>query len=108
MRKIGDKKVFGFVVDDETRCKHYSSRKDIVAIKFNCCKKYYPCYKCHEESENHPITVWKKSEYDERAILCGACKKELTINEYLYAERCVYCHSTFNAGCQTHYHLYFE
>ncbi|TKI16435.1 hypothetical protein FCT18_20820 [Lysinibacillus sphaericus] len=21
---------------------------DIIALKFTCCERYYPCYKCHE------------------------------------------------------------
>lgn len=100
-------KVYGQVIDDETRCTHYHSERDIIAIKFRCCKKYYPCYKCHNEAEDHKVAVWEKSEYDEHAILCGVCKHELTIYEYMNSERCPNCASAFNPGCSNHYHLYF-
>lgn len=102
------KHVYGPIVDNQTRCKHYATEKDIIAIKFKCCGKYYPCYKCHEECEDHPITVWKQEEFGEHAILCGVCGTELTIAEYMGTEQCPNCRSTFNEGCAKHYHLYFE
>ncbi|WP_416825414.1 CHY zinc finger protein [Ectobacillus polymachus] len=100
--------VYGFTVDNQTRCKHYATEKDIIAIKFKCCNTYYPCYKCHEECEDHPIVVWKKEEFDKLAILCGVCKTEHTIQQYMHANHCLHCGSTFNEGCRKHYHLYFE
>lgn len=100
--------VYGPIVDNQTRCKHYHDQKDIIAIKFKCCQKYYPCYQCHEECEDHPISVWGKDEFDELAILCGVCKTEHTINQYLNTKQCLYCKSSFNEGCQQHYHLYFD
>ena len=33
---------------------------DVIAIKFKCCNKYYPCYKCHEEHESHAIKDGQK------------------------------------------------
>lgn len=102
------RKIYGYIIDNETRCKHYHSEKDIIAIKFKCCQKYYPCYKCHEECEDHTISLWGKEEFNELAIICGVCKKEHTISEYLQTDRCVNCHSVFNSGCRNHYHLYFE
>src|SRR5690606_7090890 len=68
---------------DQTRCTHYHSQVDIIAIKFKCCKKYYPCYKCHQAAEIHTPQVWSVTEQDQKAILCGVCKHELTIAEYL-------------------------
>lgn len=108
MKPIGKQIVYGNVIDDQTRCKHYDSERDIVAIKFRCCGKYYPCYLCHNENEDHPIRVWMRNEFDAKAILCGNCKRELTIHEYLNANRCPYCKAAFNPGCSLHYHLYFE
>lgn len=101
-------KVLGAVTDDQTRCIHYHSALDVIAIKFKCCGRYYPCYKCHNESEAHPIRVWKKNEFDEHAILCGVCKKELTIEAYLHTSACPYCHAAFNPGCKTHLSIYFD
>lgn len=48
-------KVYGSLIDTETRCRHYFTEEDIIAIKFKCCNKYYPCYKCHNEFEKHAI-----------------------------------------------------
>jgi len=101
--------VFGKTVDDQTRCVHWHSQLDIIAIKFKCCDKYYPCFSCHEEETDHEHKVWPKTEFDEKAILCGACKKELSIEEYMASDNtCPHCSARFNPGCSNHYHLYFE
>ena len=101
-------KVYGHIIDNQTRCKHYATDKDIIAIKFKCCNKYYPCYKCHNECESHTISVWNKEEFNELAILCGVCKTEQPINLYMDNGKCINCNSIFNDGCKKHYHLYFE
>lgn len=101
-------KVYGSTVDDETRCTHYHTEKDIIAIKFKCCDRYYPCYKCHEEDVNHSIERWPKEQFDEPAILCGKCHTELTIREYMNTDSCPHCRATFNERCAAHYPIYFE
>lgn len=101
--------IYGSLVDNKTRCIHWHTEKDIIAIKFYCCGKYYPCYSCHEEHEDHPITVWPREKFNELAILCGECKQQLTINQYLSSGSvCPNCNANFNPGCSLHYHLYFE
>jgi uncharacterized CHY-type Zn-finger protein len=101
--------VFGKPVDNQTRCVHWHSELDIIAIKFKCCEKYYPCFSCHEEEADHAHQVWPKSEFDQKAILCGACGKELSIQDYMASNNtCPHCKSSFNPGCSKHYHLYFE
>jgi uncharacterized CHY-type Zn-finger protein len=101
--------VKGKPVDDQTRCEHYHSLLDIIAIKFKCCNEYYPCNQCHEETAGHKAIAWKKDEWNNKAILCGVCKKELTINEYLQSNNhCPHCNAAFNPNCSRHYHLYFE
>ena len=52
--------VKGKPVDDQTRCEHYHSPLDIIAIKFKCCDDYFPCYQCHEETTDQKPSVWKK------------------------------------------------
>ena len=99
--------VFGKLVDDQTRCTHYHSPVDIVAIRFKCCGKFYPCYRCHDECESHPIVRWEKDEFDTQAVLCGVCKRTLSVREYMGAECCPHCGSAFNAGCKKHYGIYF-
>jgi len=101
--------VKGKPVDDQTRCEHYHSPLDIIAIKFKCCDDYFPCYQCHQETVDHNPLVWPKDELDTKAVLCGVCKHELTINEYVNSQNyCPNCKSGFNPGCGNHYHLYFE
>src|SRR5690349_25049559 len=101
--------VKGRTVDEHTRCVHYHSPLDIIAIRFKCCDQYYPCYECHQEVAGHGSEVWKKDEFNVRAILCGICNNEMTIREYLASnDRCPHCHSAFNPNCNKHYHLYFE
>ena len=99
----------GVEVDSKTRCLHYHTERDIIAIKFKCCQTYYPCHLCHEETGGHEPILWPKEEWNTKAILCGECKSELTISEYMKCQSvCPYCEASFNPGCQNHYHLYFE
>lgn len=100
--------VYGQTVDDATRCVHYGTPEDIVAIKFRCCGRFYPCFQCHAEGEAHPARQWPQAQWSERAILCGECRAELTITEYKRSSRCPRCGAGFNAGCRLHAHLYFE
>jgi uncharacterized CHY-type Zn-finger protein len=101
--------VRGKLLDEYTRCIHYHSPFDVIAIKFKCCGEYYPCYDCHEEEAGHEHLVWEKNEFGKKAVLCGVCKTELTISEYLSSgDHCPYCGAVFNSNCRTHYHLYFE
>ena len=61
--------VLGPVVDDQTRCVHYSGPTDVIAIKFKCCGTYYPCFECHRDTTDHPVLRWPTSEWDQPAIL---------------------------------------
>jgi uncharacterized CHY-type Zn-finger protein len=100
--------IYGAVVDNETRCVHYHTEKDIIAIKFICCNRYYPCYKCHEEHADHSIERWPHEHFDELAILCGSCHEELTILQYMNTTSCLHCGAFFNDRCAAHYPIYFE
>jgi len=101
--------VKGNDVDKETRCLHYHSEMDRIAIKFTCCDTYYPCFKCHEEQGCKSPRVWPLEQFNQKAVLCGFCGNELTINEYLSCNSaCPTCKSSFNPGCNLHKHLYFE
>jgi uncharacterized CHY-type Zn-finger protein len=101
--------IHGQLVDDSTRCIHYHSALDIIAIKFKCCEEYYPCYQCHEATAKHEPMTWKKNEWETKAILCGVCKNELTIEQYMHSgDQCIYCKASFNPHCNKHYHLYFD
>jgi uncharacterized CHY-type Zn-finger protein len=101
--------VIGVDVDSQTRCLHYHSPSDIIAIKFKCCGKWFPCYECHYAMADHDPLVWPLSEFRQKAILCGACGEQLSIQEYFECgSQCPSCGAGFNPGCANHYHLYFE
>jgi uncharacterized CHY-type Zn-finger protein len=101
--------VRGIDVDAQTRCAHWHSAVDIVAIKTACCGVYWACKDCHEALAGHAIAVWPRREWDARAVLCGACGAEMTIREYWECEsRCPGCGAGFNPGCRKHWHFYFK
>jgi uncharacterized CHY-type Zn-finger protein len=102
-------KVRGVGLDTQTRCGHYHGTTDIIAIKMKCCGEHYACKDCHVELAGHAIEVWPARDWDQLAILCGACRVEMTIREYMGCEsRCPGCGAGFNPGCRKHYHFYFE
>ena len=101
--------VRGRPVDDETRCVHWHSALDVVAIEFACCREFYPCADCHAETAGHPARTWPATARDEPALLCGVCKHRTTIADYLAAgDACRHCGAAFNPGCRVHRHLYFD
>lgn len=99
--------VHGPVVDDQTRCVHYRTELDVIAIRFACCGRYYPCYSCHDETADHGSRPWPAGSGGERAVLCGVCRTELTIDGYRGAESCPHCDAAFNPRCALHYPTYF-
>lgn len=103
-------KVHGIDITRFTQCAHWHSELDIIAIKHRCCEKYYGCISCHEALAGHEPDVWPRAEWaTTRAVLCGRCRRELTIEEYLGSGSvCPGCKAGFNPGCAKHYELYFE
>jgi uncharacterized CHY-type Zn-finger protein len=101
--------VKGALIDSQTRCVHYHSPLDIIAIRFKCCQDYYPCIHCHEDSAGHDVERWPEAEWNSKAVLCGACKWEMSVREYFDCNyQCPQCGAAFNPGCKNHNHLYFE
>lgn len=101
-------RIFGRTVDDQTRCVHYHTEKDVIAIKFRCCLRYYPCHLCHEEESDHKLQTWPRSRWAEPAVLCGVCECEMSIPAYLATTSCPSCGVRFNERCAAHTHLYFQ
>lgn len=109
MNFVHGEEVYGCGVDPQTRCDHYHSPVDVIAIKFKCCGNWFPCYQCHTEEAGHPAEVWTAKEHATRAILCGVCGHQLSISEYLESDsNCPKCGGDFNPKCANHYDLYFE
>lgn len=101
--------VYGVDVDAETRCAHYHSDVDVIAIRFPCCNRYYPCHLCHDAMAQHSAEQWHWNDFHEPAVLCGVCGTTLDIHTYQATNsRCPNCTASFNPGCKAHRHLYFE
>lgn len=102
-------RVRGVDVDPETRCAHYDTERDVIALRFGCCGEYYPCFECHDAVTAHEAEPWPRDRFDESAVLCGACGAELTVGGYRecgYA--CPECGAAFDPGCADHEDRYFE
>ncbi len=100
--------VLGPAIDAETRCIHWSSPLDVVAMRFACCGAFYPCHACHEAAADHPVATWPADARAEIGAMCGVCGHPLTIDEYGLADACPACAAPFNPGCSLHWHLYFD
>lgn len=100
--------VRGAVIDAQTRCAHYATPLDVVAMRFYCCGEWYPCLHCHDEVAGHSIRPWPIGSRAEHAVLCGVCGETMPIDEYMTASACPRCAAAFNPGCALHHHVYFE
>jgi len=99
----------GVEVDPETRCAHWDSTVDVIALRFGCCEVFYPCFDCHEAVADHEPAVWPRSRFDDPAVLCGVCRETISASNYLAGgKRCPHCGAAFNPGCREHRDLYFE
>ncbi|MFC4448874.1 CHY zinc finger protein [Halorussus aquaticus] len=106
-REIHGHRVRGVEVGPETRCAHYDTDRDVVALRFACCEAYYPCFRCHDASADHEAERLSV-ESEAAAVLCGVCGAELTPREFVDGEhRCPDCGAEFNPGCADHYERYF-
>src|SRR6202012_5491024 len=56
--------VRGIDLDSQTRCVHYNSQFDIIAIKMKCCDVYYACKDCHDALASHVLEVWPRREWN--------------------------------------------
>ncbi|WHS29297.1 CHY zinc finger protein [Auritidibacter ignavus] len=101
--------VRGPMVDEQTRCVHYHTDLDIIALRFGCCDEaFWPCFQCHDDTVDHTRQPWPRNRFDEPAVLCGVCAKLMTVAQYTEASRCPDCGSLFNPGCASHYAVYFD
>lgn len=98
-------KIYGLDLDEAGRCRHYHKVCDVVSLKCAKCGKYYACYQCHDEMEDHQFVATNNDE--EYPVICGVCKKLLTREEYMTGA-CVHCKTEFNPRCKLHYDIYFK
>jgi uncharacterized CHY-type Zn-finger protein len=112
-RVVHGVRVHGLGVGPQTRCAHYDGPTDVVALRFACCGRWYPCHACHAAVADHAPEVWPRARFGTEAVLCGVCGHRLTIHAYLRASdtgapSCPSCGAAFNPGCARHRGLYFE
>ena len=81
----------------------------MLALRFGCCERFYPCFECHDAVADHAPEPWPRARFDEVAALCGRCGAGLPTSEYLAdPETCPACGGAFNPGCAAHHDRYFE
>jgi uncharacterized CHY-type Zn-finger protein len=108
-RTVGGREVHGVDVGPETRCAHYDTERDVIALRFGCCERFYPCLSCHDAVAGHDREPWPRERFDEPAVLCGVCESALSARAYLEGDHaCPVCGAAFNPGCADHYGEYFE
>lgn len=106
--RVGGLEVRGVDVDPHSRCAHYASDRDVLAIAFACCGTFYSCAECHAAVADHDAEVWPKASWDESALLCGACGSTFAVEAYLDDPlSCPACGAAFNPGCRDHHGRYF-
>ncbi|TYL36272.1 hypothetical protein CV102_23620 [Natronococcus pandeyae] len=109
MQLVSGIPVYGVDIGPSTRCAHYHTDRDVLAFKFDCCERYYPCIRCHEAVTDHDAEPWPRHRFSEPSVLCGACGTTFTAPEYLECEyRCPSCEVSFNPGCEAHLGHYLE
>ena len=45
----------GVGLDAQTRCAHYATARDVVALRFACCPAYWSCHRCHAASKSAAV-----------------------------------------------------
>ncbi|KAI9252401.1 hypothetical protein BDA99DRAFT_548399 [Phascolomyces articulosus] len=74
-------------------CKHILNAQ--VAIRAQCCRRWFDCSECHAEVSDHPL---RKT--DEMVFACKKCKKAFRKDMRDYEEEDEYC-----PHCDNHYVL---
>jgi uncharacterized CHY-type Zn-finger protein len=57
-----------------------------VAIRSPCCRKWFDCAECHQESESHPLL-----KHTEMTFVCKKCKKCFRKDAQEFEEADEYC-----------------
>lgn len=97
--------ILGIDTDSCGRCLHYHNENDIAALLCDHCKKYYACFKCHDELCDHPFAP--VCIRNTQPVMCGQCKNYLTYEQY-QQHHCPFCQANFNPRCELHQYIYFR
>ncbi|VDI55177.1 Hypothetical predicted protein [Mytilus galloprovincialis] len=72
--------ILGNQLPDNGICRHY--KKSFRWFRFPCCGKCYPCDVCHDDAEDHLMTIANR-------MICGHCCKE---QPFALEKPCNACH----------------
>lgn len=81
----------GYPLPDNGTCKHY--KKSYRWFRFPCCGKAYPCDTCHDEKEDHMMTLANR-------MICGYCCKE---QQFAAEKSCIACDKSLTRKCGSHW-----
>ncbi|CAD5114698.1 DgyrCDS3742 [Dimorphilus gyrociliatus] len=81
----------GYPLPDNGACKHY--KKSFRWFRFPCCGKAYPCDTCHDEKEDHMMTLANR-------MICGFCCKE---QQFAAEKSCIACDKSLTKKCGSHW-----
>lgn len=98
-------KIYGKLTDRQGRCIHYHTALDVIANKCAICRKFYSCYKCHNEKEAHAYGAISPEEAS--AVMCGVCGYQFSYSDYeQMGGSCANCGAHFNPRCSLHKCIY--
>ncbi|MDO5511731.1 CHY zinc finger protein [Corynebacterium sp.] len=96
----------GVDVDEQGRCAHYRSARDVVGNRCATCGDYWACHACHAVLADHPFGRMRRDAA--ASVVCGNCSHAMDYPAYAVAAHCPACGHPFNPGCAAHASLYFE
>ncbi|KRL43329.1 CHY zinc finger protein [Lacticaseibacillus manihotivorans] len=97
-------KIYGQQLDVASRCRHYHSDLDVVALWCGQCQKFWACYEFHDAMGDHEFVPLPKAQ---ALVLCGACRCMMTYSQY-QSGACPNCWYPFNPRCELHTDHYFQ
>ena len=96
----------------QSRCAHWHSDLDVLALQSPCCSKFYACATCHDALEDHPLQPWPAdTKLSTKVLLCGVCEATFSAGQYLSGDKFCpdpACAAPFNPGCRKHWHVHFS
>ena len=67
-----------------SRCAHWHSELDVLALQAPCCGKFYACASCHDACEDHALEPWPAdTPVSQPALMCGVCRHRYSIETYI-------------------------
>lgn len=94
----------GVEVDEQGRCAHWHTERDVVANLCEACGQFWACHECHDALADHPFGRVDPAASD--TVLCGVCGHLSSYVDYSASHVCAGCGHAFNPRCALHRGLY--